>query len=161
MPGTAVNGLKVVEAELSALGLPPSSYRLADGSGLSKINRMNAAQFVRLLVAMAKDFEVGPEFRASLKVAGAEGKAGRFRDPLCHRKMRVKTGHLTGVNTLAGYAVDSNGRALAFAVLTKGLRGGRGKSDRAVERICEVFLEAGPRVKAQAALSLDTALVGR
>jgi D-alanyl-D-alanine carboxypeptidase/D-alanyl-D-alanine-endopeptidase (penicillin-binding protein 4) len=139
-PGTTEGGLTVVSAFLATLGIEPGSYRLQGGSGLGKQNRISAAQVVRLLLAMARDFETAPEFRASLKVAGAEGENGRFKDPLCHRNMRVKTGHLRGVNALAGYARDRHGRELAFAVIANGLTTGRVTADRALERLCELFL---------------------
>jgi D-alanyl-D-alanine carboxypeptidase/D-alanyl-D-alanine-endopeptidase (penicillin-binding protein 4) len=47
--------------------------------------------------------------------------------------VRAKTGTLTGVNSLAGVAVDADGRLLAFTILadaTKGIAGPEAVLDR-------------------------------
>ena len=113
---------------------------MADGSGLSRSNRLSPRTVVRVLQTMAEDFEIGPEFIASLKVAGAEGSNHRFQDPLCHRRLRVKSGHLTGVAALAGYGQGSDGRRYIFSVIANDYRRGRGAADVAIERLCEAFL---------------------
>ena len=95
---------------------------------------------VQVLDAVARDFEIGPEFLASLKVAGAEGSKRRFQDDVCLRKMRVKTGHLYGVSALAGYGETVGGRRVVFAVLANEYRRGRAAADSGIEQICEAFL---------------------
>jgi len=143
-PGTAEKGLEAVSDFLEEIGLSAGDYDLHDGSGLSRSNRISARSVVRVLDHMARDFELGPEFIQSLKVAGAEGSKSRFGDELCRRRLRVKTGHLFRVNALAGYAWTTSGRQLAFAILANEYRRGRWAADRSLERICHAFLDDGP-----------------
>jgi D-alanyl-D-alanine carboxypeptidase/D-alanyl-D-alanine-endopeptidase (penicillin-binding protein 4) len=144
-PGTAEKGLQVVADYLSAIGVDPRGARLHDGSGLSPSNRITARAVVRILSETVRDFRVGPEFLASLRIAGVEGGPGRFRDPLCLRKLRVKTGHLDGVAALAGYGESAAGRRLVFAILVNDYRRGRRAADRGIEQVCEAFLGADAR----------------
>ena len=122
------------------LGLT-TGFELHDGSGLSRSNRLSPRAVVRILAAMADDFTIGPEFLASLKVAGAEGSRRRFQDPLCFRRMRIKTGHLYGTTALAGFAQTASGRRLVFSIMANGYRRGRQSADRSLERFCEEFLD--------------------
>jgi D-alanyl-D-alanine carboxypeptidase/D-alanyl-D-alanine-endopeptidase (penicillin-binding protein 4) len=121
-PGSWKNGARVVEAFLEEVGVPGGTYLYKNGSGLNDVNRFSAAQVVKVLAHMQKRFQVGPEFLASLAVAGADGSVKRrlhTRD--VYRRLRVKTGWLRGVSSLAGY-VGARGGRLAFALLVNGLR---------------------------------------
>lgn len=149
-PGTVGKGIVAVASVMESFGIPPTAYVLADGSGLSRSNRLSPRTVVRVLMAMAEDFEIGPEFIASLKVAGAEGSNHRFQDPLCNRRLRVKSGHLTGVAALAGYGYGGGGRRYVFSIIANDYRRGRGAADVAIERLCEAFLAGEGQVSVAA-----------
>ncbi|MEK6710512.1 MAG: D-alanyl-D-alanine carboxypeptidase/D-alanyl-D-alanine-endopeptidase [Nitrospinota bacterium] len=121
LPGTAEKGLRVVRGFLVSAGVPADSFTLADGSGLSRLNRISAAGLAALLAAVHRDFRLRPEFMASLAVVGIDGTARRrIHRASTVRRVRVKSGLLDGVNALSGYGVAENGEELAFAILSNG-----------------------------------------
>lgn len=118
-PGTATGGRAVVAGFLhDELGMPLDSYVHVDGSGLSRLGRFSPRQVVTLLLHAWDDFHLGPEFVSSLKLSGLDGwNPRRFRDPPLVGEMRLKSGHIRGVNTLAGYVHAASGRTLAFCLM--------------------------------------------
>ncbi len=118
-PGTADKGIQAVKAFLDTLGIKPDEYRMADGSGLSRQNLLSAGVLVNILTWMYRQFRLSPEFVSTLPVAGEDGTLTR-RLSQASRLSRAKTGTLKGVSSLAGYAVNTRGEVLAFAVLVNG-----------------------------------------
>ncbi|MCM3820002.1 D-alanyl-D-alanine carboxypeptidase/D-alanyl-D-alanine endopeptidase [Streptomyces sp. DR3-1] len=107
---------------LDRLGLPLDGARFADGSGLDRADRVTARLLTSLLARAAHTDH--PELRpvlTGLPVAGFSGTlAGRYTDPEAAAGtgvVRAKTGTLTGVNTLAGTVVSTDGRLLTFSFL--------------------------------------------
>ncbi|MBI1754186.1 MAG: D-alanyl-D-alanine carboxypeptidase [Acidobacteria bacterium] len=94
--------------------------RITDGSGLSKDNRLSARTLAIILRGAYHDFEVGPEFVASLKVIGGEPWKLRMKDPNLTRRVRVKSGHLDRVTSLCGYLQTLDGQVRVFAILLNG-----------------------------------------
>jgi D-alanyl-D-alanine carboxypeptidase/D-alanyl-D-alanine-endopeptidase (penicillin-binding protein 4) len=120
-PGTWSKGLAVVADVLEEFGIKRGSYSLADGSGLSRLNRLSPVLLVTVLRQMANDFRVQPEYMASLRTPDAKGSVGlRFRGADFGARARVKTGALDDVSALAGYVGRSDGELVAFAVLMNG-----------------------------------------
>jgi D-alanyl-D-alanine carboxypeptidase/D-alanyl-D-alanine-endopeptidase (penicillin-binding protein 4) len=119
--GSWANGIKrIQEFYQTNLDLSPSEVRITDGSGLSKSNRLSARTLSIILRAAWHDFEVGPEFVASLKYIGAEPYDLRISDPNLARRVRCKTGHLDNVDTMCGYIHMPDGSMRVFAVLLNG-----------------------------------------
>ncbi len=120
LPASFVGAATAVRASVAELGVEPTSLRLVDGSGLSRLDRARPTALVRLLtLAVAPDH---PELRSvvtGLAVGGFTGTlASRFGTGPAARgagTVRAKTGTLRGVSTLAGLAVDASGDLLAFA----------------------------------------------
>ncbi len=116
-PGSFEKGLIVVEETLATLGLARGTYTLKDGSGLSRFNRITPSQMVSLLETMYHRFSGGAEYIASLAIMGVDGSvADRLQQTPAQRRMRVKTGSLSGVNALSGYVETVEGEILAFAL---------------------------------------------
>jgi D-alanyl-D-alanine carboxypeptidase/D-alanyl-D-alanine-endopeptidase (penicillin-binding protein 4) len=118
-PGSADKGIQAVKAFLDTLGVKPEGCRMADGSGLSRANSLSAEVLVGVLAWMHKQFRLSPEFVSSLPVAGGDGTLGK-RLSQFPGLSRAKTGTLTGVSSLAGYAVNKRGGVVAFAILVNG-----------------------------------------
>ncbi len=115
-PGTTAAGVAAITAKLHELGVPDGVH-LADGSGLSRDNRVTC----RILVATL-GLGDRPGMRAlwdGLPVAGTNGTLfNQLGDTPLAGKMRGKTGSLDGVSGLLGM-VDL-GRSLRFAFLDNG-----------------------------------------
>jgi D-alanyl-D-alanine carboxypeptidase/D-alanyl-D-alanine-endopeptidase (penicillin-binding protein 4) len=121
--GSYVGGVKGVRATLIKLGLDVSKATIYDGSGLTRANKVPLALLAGAVrVAVSKDH---PELRhllTGLPIAGFNGslkKGERFNTAgtstgigLVH----AKTGTLTNVHSLAGYARDRTGTLLVFAI---------------------------------------------
>lgn len=146
-PGAAAAG----RAILGRIGIDVNGIRLADGSGLSRLNRLSAAAITQVLVAAASDGH--PELRpllAGLPVAGFTGTLDdRYRTAAgrpAAGQVRAKTGSLSGVSTLAGVVRDVDGRLLAFAVLADRVRpGGILGAEAALDRFATALAGCGCR----------------
>ena len=120
-PTFAGGGLAIV-AVLERLGIPTDGLVLADGSGLSRSNRIAPVTLARALETAYEDPDGSSRsLLAGLPVAGFTGTlTSRFADPQSAREagdVRAKTGYLSRVVALAGYVVDADGRLLVFVVL--------------------------------------------
>ncbi|HOD19969.1 MAG TPA: D-alanyl-D-alanine carboxypeptidase/D-alanyl-D-alanine-endopeptidase [Candidatus Fermentibacter daniensis] len=91
--------------------------QLADGSGLSRLNRIAPAQLVSVLLEGIGSLEWGPEFVSSLAVNGVDGTMATRLADLPPGAFRGKTGSLNDTATLAGMIYTAGGRSIAMAVL--------------------------------------------
>jgi D-alanyl-D-alanine carboxypeptidase/D-alanyl-D-alanine-endopeptidase (penicillin-binding protein 4) len=110
-------GLKVLQETLTQLGVDSASYKLVDGSGLSRKNLISPEALVQVLQAMAASPEAAV-FRASLPVAGVNGTlTSRFRRTPAEGMVQAKTGTLMGAISLSGYVNSPQYEPLAFSIL--------------------------------------------
>lgn len=117
-PGTWQKGRDAVNAFLEEVIGEPPAHRFVDGSGLSRYNLLNVELLTRLLVYMYRNFELMPEYVASLPIAGVDGTlSNRMQDVSAEKMLRAKTGTLSGVSALAGYAVTADDEVFAFGIL--------------------------------------------
>ena len=93
------------------------AVRIADGSGLSVLDRVTAREIAGILEAAWNDPEVGPVLFASLPVAGVNGTlSGRMRRPPARGNVVAKTGTTGWASALSGYVR----RRFVFSVLQNG-----------------------------------------
>ncbi len=117
-PGTWKKGREAVTEFLSEIIDDPPAHRFVDGSGLSRYNLLNAELLTKLLVYMSHNFELMPEFMASLPIAGVDGTLrNRMQGMYAEKTLRAKTGTLSGVSALAGYTKTADGEVFAFGIL--------------------------------------------
>lgn len=102
---------------LQALGISASSFRLADGSGLSRFNEVTPRAMVQMLEWTLRRDTAGL-FASSMCVPGEGTLSTRLRGV----PLRAKTGALTGVCALVGFvdvqpkhALDDQGKLLPVA----------------------------------------------
>ncbi|MGJ3252817.1 MAG: D-alanyl-D-alanine carboxypeptidase/D-alanyl-D-alanine endopeptidase [Elainellaceae cyanobacterium] len=111
------DGIALAQATLTQLGVDPTSYVMADGSGLSRHNLASPEALVQTLQAMARSPHA-QIYRNSLAVAGVNGTlANRFRGTTVAGNLDGKTGGLTGVSSLSGYLNPPGYMPLAFSIL--------------------------------------------
>jgi D-alanyl-D-alanine carboxypeptidase/D-alanyl-D-alanine-endopeptidase (penicillin-binding protein 4) len=118
--GSWEGGVGVLRTTLQQLGLTLDGAALRDGSGLSHEDRVTAEQVVQLLLIMRRHPH-GKLFIETLAQPGEDGSMRRRYDsPVLRGRLRAKTGTISGVRTLAGYATRPDGTTLAFALLING-----------------------------------------
>ena len=115
--GTTQAGARVVREALVDAGVPLAGVRIADGSGLSALDRLTARSLVAILRAGSADPAIRDAFVTSLAVAGI---SGTLRDRLERRPARgrviAKTGTTNAASSLAGFVR----RRYVFAILQNG-----------------------------------------
>ncbi len=117
-PGTWKKGRQVVTEFLKEIINKPPVHRFVDGSGLSRYNLLNAELLTDLLIYMYQNFELMPEYLASLPIAGVDGTLkNRMQGVSAEKTLRAKTGTLSGVSALAGYTITADDEVLAFGIL--------------------------------------------
>jgi len=137
-PGSWDNGAAVIRMTMRDLIGPDAAAdtAIADGSGMSRDNRVAPATLTAWLAAMANHEDTGDCFIASLPTVGEGTLRRRFREQAPDLEIRAKSGTLNGVSCLSGYVTDpSSGRRLAFSVLCNDL--GRGTASRNARRFHE------------------------
>lgn len=111
-----------IEKMIGFLGFEPAKYRVADGSGLSLYNYLTPELETALLRYAFSRQEIFTSFYESLPIAGVDGTLKkRMIDTPAFNNVRAKTGTLTGVYSLAGYATAANGHQLAFCIINQGV----------------------------------------
>lgn len=127
--GTRTTGIRAVKGEAASLGVHIG--KVYDGSGLSYRDRESPATLTAWLQA-AKRLTSYPTLYASLPVSC---HTGTLEHRLCGKhlsgKVHAKTGTLTAINALAGWATTRHGRTMTFAILLSGER----SSYRALEHL--------------------------
>jgi len=112
-----IKGEDALDGFLTEAGMDPAALRLADASGLSRLDLLSPRQVAQVLRFMRLQPE-GPDFVAALPLMGREGTlANRLRDSPAAGTVRAKTGTMTGVSTLSGYVQAADGSVLVFAFL--------------------------------------------
>jgi D-alanyl-D-alanine carboxypeptidase/D-alanyl-D-alanine-endopeptidase (penicillin-binding protein 4) len=117
-----IGGSKNITAILAQLGINPNSFRLADGSGLSRHNTATPRAIVEILRAMYYSPN-RDTFYASLPVAGISGTLkNRMRHTAATGTVYAKTGTLTGVRALSGYLEHPNQGPMLFSIIVNNQR---------------------------------------
>jgi D-alanyl-D-alanine carboxypeptidase/D-alanyl-D-alanine-endopeptidase (penicillin-binding protein 4) len=112
--GTDAAGLAAERAELEHLGLDPGQVRAYDGSGLSPADKVSPRTLARLLAAVLRGPSGATLLRALPRV-GFEGTVLYHDLGHARGRVRAKSGHLAGVNALAGTIATAHHGRVAFA----------------------------------------------
>jgi D-alanyl-D-alanine carboxypeptidase/D-alanyl-D-alanine-endopeptidase (penicillin-binding protein 4) len=144
-PASWHSGLAVMRQELEGLGIPVETLVLADGSGLSYENRVPPRGFVEALLLASRSFRFGPELIGALPIAAADGTLAKRAEGAAFG-VRAKTGLLTRVTGLSGYAERPDGRVVVFSVLTNGWRGSAEAAMNGVDAFITELVEGGPEL---------------
>ncbi|MFN0156742.1 MAG: D-alanyl-D-alanine carboxypeptidase/D-alanyl-D-alanine-endopeptidase [Bacteroidota bacterium] len=136
-PGTTEHGLLVVKEYLHGLDIDTTRLVLADGSGLSRYNLLSAGVLIHLLTAVHADTSLFDPLYHSLPTPGEDGSlARRMKGTPAEGRIRAKTGTMSGVSSLSGYAQTEDGETLAFAILMQNFPGSVRSYRIVQDRIC-------------------------
>jgi D-alanyl-D-alanine carboxypeptidase/D-alanyl-D-alanine-endopeptidase (penicillin-binding protein 4) len=131
------------------LGLSVEGVELKNGSGLGDVNRVPVALLADVLYQVRKNERVGPEYLASLAIAGEDGTLESYfkrweKDDL----FRAKTGSLEQVLALSGYLTGTSGEKRIVSLIFNECRGhNRLKLKADQERLIRI-LAGEPRTQA-------------
>lgn len=134
-------GPKIVKGFLEYALDMPQWYDVCDGSGLSPYTLVSADIIMQVLRYAHSHPHIYEKILCGLPQAGVSGTMKhRAKGTAAYKKVFAKTGTVTGVCTLAGYAVASNGHNLAFVILNEGspkARPVRVWQDKVCEVLCK------------------------
>ena len=121
-PANAEKSARAVKQWLATRQLSFPELVLENGSGLSRIERLNARSMARLLL-LAQRSAVMPELIASMPLVAVDGTMKkRLAGAEVAGQAHIKTGSLTGVRAIAGYVLDSKGRTMVVVFMVNHAR---------------------------------------
>jgi len=102
--GSTAAGTRVVRSTLRRADIPLAGVRMADGSGLSRFDRVTVRALADILRAGAIDPGFGKIFVSSLAVAGKSGTLhARLGTRPTYGRIHAKTGTTNRASALAGF----------------------------------------------------------
>src|SRR5271169_2560550 len=116
--GSIQGGLEVLRGFLVRAGITPEQFVFLDGSGLSRENLVTPDAVVAILLYCHRQ-PWGQLYEDTLPIAGVDGSLSeRFRTTPVMGLVHAKTGSLSHVYSLAGYATTQRGEHIAFSIMT-------------------------------------------
>ena len=117
--GSRSAGSRAVRDVFQRLGLELEGFAQADGSGLSRDNRVSPELIGELLgAAMELDSDRRHAFLSSLALMGESGTLeSRMRSTPAQGRVRAKSGWIRGASALSGLATTLEGREVVFSIL--------------------------------------------
>ncbi len=138
--GSVEAGLEELRSFVADAGVPADGYTIHDGSGLARLNLVTPRTVVQLL----KHMYAGPQrdnFLSILPLSGVDGTLNsRFPNPALAGRIHAKTGSLSHVSALSGYAQRPNGNWLAFSILVNNYNGATSDIHDVMDKICELLV---------------------
>jgi D-alanyl-D-alanine carboxypeptidase/D-alanyl-D-alanine-endopeptidase (penicillin-binding protein 4) len=139
--GTIEAGLDELKKFLAEAGVAVDGYSFHDGSGLSRGNLVTPHTVVQLLRYLYE----GPlreKWLALLPVGGEDGTLStRFSGNANAARIHAKTGSLSHVAALSGYAQRADGEWVAFSILVNNFNGPAGAVRSLMDHVCGLLLE--------------------
>ncbi len=141
-PATGSSGLQQMRETLLTWGIEPDFYLSRDGSGLSRYNYVTADALTWLLTYLWRAPEHAQAFQSTLPLAGVSGSlAARMKGTPAEGRVLAKTGTLSNVRTLSGYATTVDGETIVFSMMANNFRVPAAEIDAVMERaLTEVVL---------------------
>ena len=132
-------GASVIKKWLTEKNVAVDEIQIHDGSGLSRLNFVTPEAFGRALV-YAGQSNFANVFKDSLPVAATDGTLGG-RLGRVKGKVLAKTGSITYVNSLAGYAQAAENEFIAFAIVCNNVTR-KSDSSRIIDAIATILVDS-------------------
>lgn len=139
--GSREAGLAELKDFLAAAGISSNGYSIGDGSGLARSNLVTPATVVRLLRYMY-DSPLRDVWLDLLPLGGEDGTLNsRFTEGPARKRIRAKTGSLSHITALSGYAQRKSGEWLVFSILVNNAAAPASQVRSIMDRICNLIVE--------------------
>ncbi len=133
--GTLAAGLLEMEDFLTSVGIDSEEIHLRDGSGLSRNALVTPQAIVKLLVFLHRS-PLREQFMGLLPVGGEDGSLRlRFKGHKEASGIHAKTGTLSDVHALSGFAESKQHGPIAFSFLVNNVNGEGLKVSQFLDRI--------------------------
>ena len=127
--------LEAIKRRLTSWGILADAFQLVDGSGLSRRDVLAPEALLTVLERMYDPAARSPWMRA-LPIAGVDGTlAARMKGTPGENNVRAKTGTMSNVRSLAGYATSRSGETLAFVAMVNNFEGSGAQANGALDAI--------------------------
>lgn len=125
------------------IGFSSRAYRIVDGSGVSLYNYVSPDLVLAYLKYAYHRPDIYLTFYEGLPIAGIDGTLEyRMKKGQACRKVRAKTGTVTGISSLAGYAEALSGHQYAFVIINQNvLKAGQARDFQ--DKVCEILVTTG------------------
>jgi len=135
LPHTNDQALDGIKQRLTSWGIPADAFQLVDGSGLSRRDVIAPEALLQVLVRMF-DPSGTSAWMTALPIAGVDGTlAARMKGTPGENNVRAKTGTMSNVRSLAGYARTRDGEPIAFAAIVNNFEGTGAQANAALDEI--------------------------
>ena len=132
---------KIPKAFYARAGIREDDVVQTDGSGLSRHDLVTPRAFVALL-QYAETQKWFPEYYASLPIGGQDGTLNeRMKDAAIAGRVHAKTGSVSHVRTLSGFAETAGGRRLIFSFLSNNEEAKNHELPDALDGLCQAMIE--------------------
>jgi D-alanyl-D-alanine carboxypeptidase/D-alanyl-D-alanine-endopeptidase (penicillin-binding protein 4) len=135
--GSWEGGQRVLAGYLRGREVDEREFAIADGSGLSRDNRLSANALTRVLMHLA----AGPDwefYRNSLAVGGLDGTIeNHFWEPKYRGRVQAKSGYIQAVRALSGVVQTDSGDYIFSFLANRAGSGARAAIDAAVKAVVD------------------------
>jgi D-alanyl-D-alanine carboxypeptidase/D-alanyl-D-alanine-endopeptidase (penicillin-binding protein 4) len=139
--GSRETGLEEMKTFLAENAIDASSFQFHDASGLARLDLVTPSAILQLLRAMYAS-PLREQWVGLLPVGGQDGSLySRFADPPALGRIHAKTGTLTHVSALSGYAQRQDGSWVAFSILVNNHNGRAAEVRGVIDRICTLIVK--------------------
>ena len=119
--GSISEGVKIINDETRSIPVNPLEYSFISPSGLSPKNQISSANILKIFESLAGNKEKNEIFMNSLPEAGVDGTMKKRKIVSDNIEwVKAKTGFITGVVSLGGYALKKDGTLIAFSFIYNG-----------------------------------------
>lgn len=145
VPATTAAGSEVVRKFCERIGIELNDYYFADGSGLSRFNRVTPTGTIKLLEYFwhHPDTEIRNAFYNSLSIGGVDGTTKRrMRGTMAQGNVRAKTGYINEVRALSGYLRTAYNTPIAFSLICNDHSLSKDAIDRVIDKVMVLLAES-------------------
>jgi D-alanyl-D-alanine carboxypeptidase/D-alanyl-D-alanine-endopeptidase (penicillin-binding protein 4) len=138
---TAEDGLKYIDSLIYLIGYNFQNYRIADGSGASHYNIITAELVSGILKYFYNNEPKNcPLLKNSFPQSGVDGTLrGRMTSGKACKRIFAKTGTISGVSCLSGYATGLSGNEYSFSILMQINPKDLKRAHQIQDAICEIL----------------------